>query len=73
MPPLHVPAFCSLASCFAEATRWFEAGERTFYLCEEHAEAVSPGDDLVSWPDPESGRICRRARRLRVLGRECNS
>jgi hypothetical protein len=71
MPLLHVPAYCSIGPCVAEATRWFEAGDRTFYLCEEHAEAFSPGDDTVSWPDPETGRIYTEELAVYACSDEC--
>ena len=56
--------------------RRFDAGERTFYLCEAHAEEVSPGDGLVSWHDPETGRICTEELAVYACSeecRECNS
>ncbi|WP_144061181.1 hypothetical protein [Hyphomicrobium denitrificans] len=78
-----MPAFCSVAGCAEEATRWFAAADLwglgyplpTFYLCDGCRDWFSPEDDLVRWLDPLSRRI--RTTELAVYAcadgcRECN-
>jgi hypothetical protein len=46
----HTPAYCSVPGCRRDAWRWFAyegQPQETFYLCDPHAEVLSPGDDVV--------------------------
>lgn len=52
----HKDAFCSVPGCAEAAERWFEyegVPDETFYVCEAHAEVLSPEDDVVRLLTPE--------------------
>jgi hypothetical protein len=47
---LHTPVFCSRPNCMNDATRWYEEGEKTIYVCLEHEDvemAEDHGDGFI--------------------------
>ncbi len=64
----HKVIKCNVKGCKQEATRWFDTAQvsgdfdmkfkDTFYLCLEHAEKISMGDDTYAYfLNPETGKM----------------
>ncbi len=63
----HIKIKCDVKGCKEEAVRWISTdelsgdfdmkGKRTFYLCDEHKDKLSPEDDYINFLNPETGKI----------------
>jgi len=56
----HYPQYCELRNCTSEATNWIEcevSEDKTFYLCQEHAETLGGEDGVYAELDPLNNTI----------------